>query len=62
MYSFAAFCLVLALALPTMGMNAFVLGIAVSVAMLGVTKRLLARPASPATNTEGTVKATKPIR
>lgn len=52
MYSFAAFCLVLALALPTMGMNAFVLGVAVSVAMLGVTKRLLARPAGPANDTQ----------
>jgi uncharacterized membrane protein (GlpM family) len=62
MYSFAAFCLVLALALPTMGMNAFVLGVAVSVAMLGVTRRLLARPASPATDTEGSIKATKPVR
>nr|WP_207201697.1 hypothetical protein [Pseudomonas sp. TH41] len=44
MYSFAAFCLVLALALPGMGLPAFVLGVAVSVAMLGVTKRLLAKP------------------
>jgi uncharacterized membrane protein (GlpM family) len=62
MYSFAAFCLVLALALPTMGMNAFVLGVAVSVAMLGVTKRLLARPVGPATDTEGCVKAPKPVQ
>lgn len=46
MYSFAAFCLVLALALPAMGLSAFVLGVAVSVAMLGVTRRLLAKPAS----------------
>jgi uncharacterized membrane protein (GlpM family) len=44
MYSFSAFCLVLTLALPSLGMNAFALGVAVSVAMLGVTKRLLARP------------------
>jgi len=50
MYSFAAFCLVLALALPSMGLGAFVLGVAVSVAMLGVTKRLLARPVAPATH------------
>ncbi|CAN7387699.1 hypothetical protein [Pseudomonas sp. GL-B-26] len=47
MYSFAAFCLVLALALPGMGLSAFALGVAVSVGMLGVTKRLLAKPASP---------------
>jgi hypothetical protein len=47
MYSFAAFCLVLALALPGMGLTAFALGVAVSVGMLGVTKRLLAKPASP---------------
>jgi hypothetical protein len=45
MYLFAAFCLVLALALPTMGLSAFALGVAVSVAMLGVTRRLLAKPA-----------------
>lgn len=47
MYSFAAFCLVLALALPGMGLSAFALGVAVSVAMLLVTKRLLAKPANP---------------
>ena len=47
MYSFSAFCLVLTLALPELGMNAFALGVAVSVAMLGVTKRLLARPVGP---------------
>lgn len=47
MYSFAAFCLVVALALPGMGLSAFALGVAVSVAMLGVTKRLLAKPANP---------------
>ncbi|MGE8154534.1 hypothetical protein ACQKP5_25245 [Pseudomonas vancouverensis] len=50
MYSFAAFCLVLALALPAMGMQAFVLAVGVSVAMLGVTRRLLARPAGPTTD------------
>ncbi|EJM12431.1 hypothetical protein PMI22_05286 [Pseudomonas sp. GM21] len=44
MYSFAAFCLVLALTLPHWGMSAFALGVAVSVAMLGVTRQLLARP------------------
>jgi uncharacterized membrane protein (GlpM family) len=44
MYSFAAFCLVVALTLPSMGLKAFVVGVAVSVAMLGVTRRLLARP------------------
>lgn len=43
MYSFSAFCLVLALTLPTMGISAFALGVAVSVAMLGVTRRLLVR-------------------
>ncbi|MHC8293365.1 hypothetical protein [Pseudomonas sp. LB3P58] len=48
MYSFAAFCLVLALALPGMGLSAFALGVAVSVGMLGVTKRLLAKPVSVA--------------
>lgn len=48
MYSFAAFCLVLALALPDMGLSAFALGVVVSVGMLGVTKRLLAKPASAA--------------
>ncbi|NUU38298.1 hypothetical protein [Pseudomonas sp. C2B4] len=47
MYSFSAFCLVLALALPNMGMSAFALGVAVSLAMLGVTRRLLARPVAP---------------
>lgn len=51
MYSFAAFCLVLALALPAMGMNAFALGVAVSVGMLGITRRLLARPVNPTTET-----------
>ncbi|OYP97860.1 hypothetical protein B7L09_29660 [Pseudomonas mandelii] len=51
MYSFAAFCLVLALALPDMGMNAFALGVAVSVGMLGITRRLLARPVNPTTET-----------
>ncbi|MCU1761922.1 hypothetical protein NTD84_19650 [Pseudomonas sp. 14P_8.1_Bac3] len=44
MYSFAAFCLVLALALPVMGLSGFALGVAVSVAMLGITRRLLAKP------------------
>ncbi|WP_309675268.1 hypothetical protein [Pseudomonas sp.] len=51
MYSFAAFCLVLGLALPGMGLNAFALGVAVSVGMLGVTKRLLAKPAIPVPDT-----------
>lgn len=45
MYSFAAFCLVLALTLPRIGLTAFALGVAVSVGMLGVTRRLLAKPA-----------------
>ena len=49
MYSFAAFCLVLALALPHMGLSALALGVAVSVAMLGVTRQLLARPVKPTT-------------
>jgi uncharacterized membrane protein (GlpM family) len=48
MYSFAAFCLVLALTLPGMGLSAFALGVAVSVGMLGVTKRLLGKPVSAA--------------
>lgn len=46
MYSFAAFCLVVALTLPDLGLPAFGLGVAVSVAMLGVTRRLLAKPAA----------------
>jgi hypothetical protein len=45
MYSFAAFCLVLALTLPSLGLPAFALGVGVSVGMLGVTRRLLAKPA-----------------
>jgi uncharacterized membrane protein (GlpM family) len=49
MYSFAAFCLVLALALPEMGMSAFALGVGVSVGLLGITRRLLARPVNPTT-------------
>lgn len=53
MYSFAAFCLVLALTLPLLGLKAFLLGVAVSVAMLGVTRRLLARPVGPTTDAEG---------
>ncbi|WP_024618011.1 hypothetical protein [Pseudomonas kilonensis] len=43
MYCFAAFCLTLALALPVLGMPAFALGVAVSMAMLLVTRRLLVR-------------------
>ncbi|MNF44167.1 hypothetical protein D3C84_252730 [compost metagenome] len=39
MYSFAAFCLTLALALPHWGWSAFILGVAVSLGMLLVTKR-----------------------
>jgi hypothetical protein len=46
MYCFTAFCLTLALALPLLGMPAFVLGIAVSLAMLMVTRRLLVRRAA----------------
>ncbi|MFJ2363586.1 hypothetical protein ACIPIN_07735 [Pseudomonas sp. NPDC087697] len=42
MYSFAAFCLTLALALPHWGWGAFVLGVAVSLGMLLITKRLAA--------------------
>lgn len=42
MYAFAAFCLTLALALPLWGWGAFVVGVAVSLAMLLVTKRLAA--------------------
>ena len=44
MYSFSAFCLVSALTLPTMGLSGFAVGVAVSVAMLGVTRQLLAKP------------------
>jgi len=46
MYAFAAFCLVLALTLPTLGMSAFAWGVAVSVGMLGVTRKLLATAAT----------------
>ncbi|MDB5995146.1 MAG: hypothetical protein JWP42_2282 [Pseudomonas sp.] len=50
MYSFSAFCLVVAWVLPGMGLAGFGVGVAVSVAMLAVTKRLLAKPAvTPAT-------------
>ena len=49
MYSFAAFCLVIALTLPGMGLSAFSLGVGVSVAMLGITRRLLAKPAKTST-------------
>ncbi|MCF4994795.1 hypothetical protein GIW70_06065 [Pseudomonas syringae] len=49
MYSFSAFCLVVALTLPSFGLSGFLLGVAVSVAMLGVTRRLLAKPAPAAT-------------
>lgn len=49
MYSFSAFCLVVTLTLPSMGMIGFGLGVAVSVAMLGVTRRLLAKPVHSAT-------------
>jgi hypothetical protein len=49
MYSFSAFCLVVTLTLPSMGLMGFGLGVAVSVAMLGVTRRLLAKPAPSAT-------------
>jgi len=44
MYSFSAFCLVSALTLPHLGLGGFAVGVAVSVAMLGVTRQLLARP------------------
>ncbi|QXE10559.1 MULTISPECIES: hypothetical protein [Pseudomonas] len=49
MYSFSAFCLVSALTLPSLGLSGFIAGVAVSVAMLGVTRKLLARPV-PAKN------------
>ncbi len=42
MYSFAAFCLTLALTLPRWGGWAFVMGVAVSLLMLLVTKRMAA--------------------
>ncbi|NBF11795.1 hypothetical protein [Pseudomonas sp. Fl4BN1] len=41
LYSFAAFCLVLALALPRMGLGAFMLGVAVSMLVLLLSKHLL---------------------
>ncbi|TBN33706.1 hypothetical protein [Pseudomonas sp. BGI-2] len=44
MYSFAAFCLVLALVLPRWGWLGFVLAVGVSLAMLLITKRLAVRP------------------
>lgn len=47
MYSFSAFCLVSALTLPSLGLSGFAVGIAVAVAMLGVTRKLLAKPAPP---------------
>ncbi|WP_131108326.1 hypothetical protein [Pseudomonas sp. Sample_10] len=49
MYSFSAFCLVVTLTLPTMGLMGFVVGVAVSVAMLGVTRRLLVKTPPSAT-------------
>jgi hypothetical protein len=49
MYSFSAFCLVSALTLPSMGLSGFAVGVAVSVAMLGVTRKLLAKPPSSKT-------------
>lgn len=59
MYCFAAFCLTLALALPLLGLPAFAFGVAVSLAMLLVTRRLLVRStdAAPAGNTPSTVDA-----
>lgn len=45
MYSFAAFCLVLALALPRFGWTGFALGIGASFGMLLVTKQRALRPA-----------------
>lgn len=47
MYCFSAFCLTLALALPLLGMPAFFVGVAVSLAMLLVTRRLLVRNTPP---------------
>ncbi len=44
LYSFAAFCLVLALALPSLGLWAFVLGVTVSMLVLALSKRLLSTP------------------
>lgn len=44
MYSFAAFCLVLALSLPRLGWIGFVLGIGTSLGMLLVTKQRALRP------------------
>jgi hypothetical protein len=49
MYSFSAFCLVSALTLPSMGLSGFAVGVAVSVAMLGVTRKLLEKPPSSKT-------------
>ncbi|EJN20822.1 hypothetical protein PMI36_03886 [Pseudomonas sp. GM79] len=56
MYSFAAFCLVLALALPQFGWQGFVLGVGVSMGMLLITKRLLLRSGN---NAPGTRKLRK---
>ncbi|WP_347905462.1 hypothetical protein [Pseudomonas purpurea] len=44
LYSFAAFCLVLALALPTLGLLAFPLGVGVSLGVLFMSKRWLSKP------------------
>ncbi|EJM61475.1 hypothetical protein PMI30_05227 [Pseudomonas sp. GM50] len=49
MYSFAAFCLVLALALPAWGWWGFVMGVGVSLGMLLVTKRLVLSPSNDKT-------------
>jgi uncharacterized membrane protein (GlpM family) len=57
MYSFSAFCLVSALTLPSLGLSGFIVGVAVSVAMLGVTRKLLARPV-PAKNRTSEADAT----
>lgn len=55
LYSFAAFCLVQALALPTLGLLAFPLGVGVSPGVLLLSKQLLARPeptcSTPSTDT-----------
>ncbi|MBO1538381.1 hypothetical protein [Pseudomonas sp. OA65] len=50
-WRFASFCLTLALALPVMGMPAFALGVAVSDAMLLVTRLLLVPAPSGGTTT-----------
>lgn len=52
MYSFSAFCLALALSLPGMGIRSFFVGGAVSLAMLGITRKLLVKTGRPRPESE----------